>query len=200
MDLSKFKRFDQLTKSEQKGSGIYAHIYNNDFAYIGFTKNLQKRRIQHGTNFNTGNFQQNYYNRIKILSKESEFYKQRTNPLILKCQADTSDEAHFIKLFIEAGWQLYNSRINTNLANSKELYCSNCKQFKLRELFKTYKKAEQGLCRECANAKNNKYLKNNPHKNVEAVVRWQKANREKYREYQRSRYWYLKKLKQSMVK
>jgi len=181
IDLHSFKRYSDLTPEQQKGAGVYAHIYGNQIAYIGCCINIKKRQQQHKYKFLDDENQNAYYNRIKMLNKNLEFYEQIANPLILELNPSnpSQSEADFIALFLKNDWQLYNSHINTNRKHSAEIRCWKCGKFKPRNKFS--KSELNKACKLCQNQYYKSY--------------WQR-NSERIKEYRKDKYQYFKKLKQ----
>jgi len=195
IDLSKYKRFSDLTPTQQKGAGVYAHTYGNQIAYIGCSINLKKRQSLHKHNFTDENNQTPYYQRIKMLGKQFKFYEQIADPLILELNPSnpSKSEANFIALFLKNDWTLYNNHINTNKKYSDELRCWKCGQFKPRNQFS--KSRFSTTCKPCDVERKTKYNQQNIERYKEYQKAYRQKNREKINELNRNRYHYLKNLK-----
>lgn len=149
LDLTKYQRLSQLDISYRRQSGVYAHIYSNELAYIGCSVNLANRQSKHKHDFfDTGN-RNPYYSRIKFSGKEDLFLEQLNDPLVLECNPPnpSQSESDFIALFLKNDWTLYNTNINTNRQHASELRCWKCKEFKPRNQFS--KSKWNKTCKSC---------------------------------------------------
>lgn len=144
------KRFNDLTAEQQKGAGIYAHLYlNKTHIYIGQALNIKSRSTSHKNNFlnNKG-----YISNLSVhnLGGENKVVEQLTNPYILELNPSNLDisEAEYIQHFFENNnYTLLNKVFNVNSSVQLQLYCYRCEKYYPRVDMQPF--SNMVICRKC---------------------------------------------------